>query len=148
MYKNSGIHIKVVNFEKSKLFYESLGFKKVFEYGPDQKVNEEYRGVTFLVGKMKLEIANGHRAVKDIVFKEKILSSKVSLMVEVEKLSKIVNLCRNIGINLAVEPRHYYWGTLEVVVKDPDGLVIVFVAPYSSREAKILNANSKFAVKP
>lgn len=148
MLQGIGIHIKVKDFNKSLTFYKSLGFKRVFEYGPTAQVKEDYAGVVFLVGKTKLEIADGHRAVRKDVFKEKVLSSKVSLFVEVDKLSKIIKRCKNLKIKFSVGPRHYYWGTLEAVIKDPDGVVIVFVAPYEVGEASQIEADEEFATKP
>lgn len=157
--KGVGTHIKVSNFTKSKEFYENLGFIKVFEYGPDKtfqknqagnliSVPEEYNGVTFQHGECKLEIADGHRAVKPAVFKEKLVSSKVSLMVSVDHVSDIIERCKKAEIPLAVGPRHYYWGTIEVVVKDPDGLVLVFIAPYTLEKAKEVSADETFGKPP
>lgn len=143
-----GIHIKVANFKKSKAFYEALRFQKIFEYGPDKKTKEDYNGITFQVGTTKLEIADGHRAVKPEVFREPIRSSKVSLMVNVDRISAVLNLCKQRNIPIAVGPRHYYWGTLEVVVKDPDGLVLVFIAPYSKKESKLVKADETFGKPP
>lgn len=141
MIKGIGAHIKVSNFKKSKKFYETLGFKKVFEYGPDQDAREEYDGVVFEHGGCKLEMADGHRAVKGGVFKRAMEDSKISLMVYVDDLREIISKCEENGIDIAVGPRHYYWGTLEVVVKDPDGVVLVFIAPYSSEKAEEVNAD-------
>lgn len=142
MISNIGVHIKVAYFAKSKKFYEDLGFKKVFEYGPTCEVKEEYSGIVFQHGNTKLEIADGHRAVKKVVFAEKVTSSKISLMIGVDRLSDFISLCKLNGIALAVEPRHYYWGTLEAVVKDPDGTVLVFIAPYDQKEAKLIKAKT------
>lgn len=150
MYKinNIGIHIKVKDFKKSKLFYDRLGFKKIFEYGPNKKVKEDYNGVVYQHGGGKLELADGHRAVKPKVFKESVASSKISLMINVESVASIINSCKSRDIPIAVGPRHYYWGTLEVVVKDPDGVVLVFISPYSGKEAKKVSADETFAKNP
>lgn len=147
-----GVHIKVSDFTKSKAFYEALGFQKVFEYGPDKTFEkdangnllsapEAYHGVTFLHGGVKLEIADGHRAVKPEVFQEHVANSKISLMVSIESMSGFLTRCKNENIELTVGPRHYYWGTIETVVKDPDGVVLVFIAPYSGEEARLVNAD-------
>lgn len=143
-----GTHINVKDFEESAKFYKNLGFKKVFEYGPTKKAKEDYNGMIFEHAGGKLEIADGHRAVKGEIFKEKIQSSKMSLMIAVDSIVEIIHRCKLHKIPLAVGPRHYYWGTLEVVVKDPDGVVVVFVAPYSKKEAKKVNADESFATKP
>jgi uncharacterized glyoxalase superfamily protein PhnB len=148
MVKGVGTHIKVSNFKKSLNFYEALGFKKVFEYGPDKEVKEDYHGTVFEHGGCKLEIADGHRAVKPQVFKEKVKSSKISLMINVDSLKKIISLCQNAKIPLAVKPRHYYWGTLELVIKDPDGVVLVFIAPYTKKEAAQIKADEAWASPP
>lgn len=154
-----GVHIKVANFTKSKAFYEALGFRKAFEYGPDKafqkntqgglvEAPEKYRGMVFIHGGGKLEIADGHRAVKPAVFKERVSTSKLSLMINVERISDLIARCKKATIPLAVGPRHYYWGTLEVVVKDPDGVVLVFIAPYSREEAKKVHADETWAKPP
>ena len=148
MIKGIGTHIKVSNFKKSDDFYKSLGFKKVFEYGPNKRVKEEYRGVVFEHGGCKLEIADGHRAVKNQVFKQIVKSSKISLMIYVDSLKKIINKCKKEKIPIAVKPRHYYWGTLELVVKDPDGVVLVFIAPYSKKEADQIKADKTWSSPP
>ncbi len=148
MLKSIGIHIKAKDFKKSVSFYESLGFQKIFEYGPDKKVKEKYNGVAYRVGESTLELADGHIAVKLHVFKERVQTSKISPMVNVDSIASIINRCKNHNIPLAVEPRHYYWGTLEMVVKDPDGVVLVFICPYSKIEAKKVNADENFANNP
>lgn len=145
MINGIGVHIKVSNFEKSQAFYEALGFQKVFEYGPNKKVKEKYNGVTYEHGDAKFEIADGHIAVHAATFQEKVQSSKISLMIPVDSIQAVINRCKIHKIPLAVSPRHYYWGTLEVVVKDPDGVVLVFIAPYSKTEAQKVHANEAFS---
>ena len=159
MIKGIGTHIKVADFEASRKFYEALGFEKSFEMGPKIpfkkdatgnliSVPEDYQAIDFVYGGCKLEIADGHRAVKPEVFKEKVTSSKISLMIPVDSLEDIIDRCKNNGIELAVGPRHYYWGTLELVVKDPDGVVLVFIQPYDEETAKKLNADESFGKVP
>lgn len=143
-----GVHIKVKDFDASKAFYEALQFTKVFEYGPDMQVKEAYRGATFQHGTAKIEIADGHRAVKPDVFKETVGSSKISLMIAVDSLTDILEKCTKANIPISVKPRHYYWGTLELVIKDPDGVVLVFIAPYSKQEAKEIGADEKYGITP
>jgi len=148
MINNIGSHIKVSDFTKSKSFYLSLGFKPIFEYGPDCQAKEDYSGIVFEAGGGVLEIADGHRAVNPATFKEHINSSKISLMIKVDSLETIAGLCHQNHIDITVPPRHFYWGTLEMVVKDPDGAVLVFVAPYTKKSAKTLKPDETFAVKP
>ena len=147
MINTIGVHIKVKDFAKSVKFYEDLGFEEVFCYGPDKNVVEDYSGVVFDVGGTMLEIANGHRAVKAKTFEERVKSSKISLMIGVKRLSDVLQVCKEAQINIAVEPRHYYWGKLELVVKDPDGVVLVFWAPYDKVEAKMIGADEKWSVR-
>lgn len=142
-----GVHIKVKDFARSERFYTDLGFKKVFEYGPDKNVVEDYSGVVFDIGGAQLEIANGHRAVNGEVFKETVKSSKVSLMVGVEKLSDVIEVCNKVGIDIAVKPRHYYWGKLELVIRDPDGVILVFWAKYDETEAKLIGADESWTAR-
>jgi predicted lactoylglutathione lyase len=147
MINSIGVHIKVKDFEKSVIFYEALGFNKVFEYGPGKEVVEDYSGIVFDVGGTNLEIADGHRAVKQEVFKEEVKSSKISLMVGVKSLKNVIEVCNKEYIDIAVGPRHYYWGKLELVLKDPDGTVLVFWMPYDEGEAKEIKADESWAMK-
>jgi catechol 2,3-dioxygenase-like lactoylglutathione lyase family enzyme len=148
MINTIGVHIKVKDFKKSEKFYKSLGFKTVFEYGPNKKVREDYNGAVFEHKGAKLEIANGHRAVNPDVFREAIMSSKLSLMISVNSLGEVIKLCKRHKIKIAVGPRHYYWGTLEMVIKDPDGVVLVFIAPFTQSEASRLKSDETFAKSP
>lgn len=141
MIKSIGTHIKTKDYKASRAFYEGFGFPVIFEYGPDKEVKEEYSGVTFAVGGAKLEIADGHRAVKPETFKESIESSKVSLMIEVESLAEIIGRAEKMGLSPTTPVRHYYWGKLEVVYRDPDGVIVVFTQPYNFEDAKNLGAD-------
>jgi len=146
MITSIGTHIKVKDIAKSRAFYEGFGFPVIFEYGPDKEVKEEYSGVTFAVGTAKLEIADGHRAVKAETFLEEVRSSKISLMVEVESLADIVARAEKVGLSPTTPVRHYYWGKLEVVYRDPDGVIVVFTQPYNEVDAKKLGADEAWAV--
>src|SRR5688572_6638187 len=141
--KGLGIHLKVADISKSREFYESLGFKPVFGYGDDEyrktlpegcpSAPERYHGVTYKIAEgVNLEVADGHIAVtKPEVFTEKITSPKVSAMVNVESL---VPLFENSNVKVTFPVRHYYWGTIEAALRDPDGFVLVFIAPHSEEE--------------
>lgn len=148
MIKSIGTHIKASNYAKSREFYEGFGFPVVFEYGPDKEVKEEYSGVTFAVGAAKLEVADGHRAVSPETFAEEVKSSKVSLMVEVESVAEIMERGKAMGLSPTTPLRHYYWGKLEVVYRDPDGVIVVFTQPYDEAEAKKLGASEEFGKPP
>lgn len=129
-----GIHIKVKDFEKSYKFYKAFGFEEEFAYGPEDfikdfdfpKAPENYRGVTFNLGNAMLEIGEDHVAIKPEVFKESIKSSKVSAMVDVNSVDEVVKICNQNNFDIAKEPRTFPWGTREVVVRDPDGFILVF----------------------
>jgi len=141
--KKIGTHLKVSDFKKSRAFYEALGFQPIFEYGPgltltDRTAPEKYRGVTFATddGTALFEIADGHVAIKPEVFKERIASSKVSLMVHVPSVEEIIDRARKAGIPLAKEPVNYHWGTTEIVIRDPDGFILVFISPTTEEQRK------------
>lgn len=138
-----GTHIKVADIEKSREFYESLGFKPVFGYGDVNFTDslpegvgsapEKYRGMTFEISdSSNLEIAEGHIAVNDQdIFKTKISTPKVSAMVKVKSL---VPLFTNKLVDIKFPVRKYYWGTIEVAFRDPDGYVLVFITPFTEKE--------------
>jgi hypothetical protein len=69
-------------------------------------------------------------------------------MIYVETLEEVLERCGKYGIEIDVRPRHYYWGTLELVIKDPDGLALVFITPYSDVAALALGADETFGTKP
>lgn len=148
MIKTIGAHIKIKDFAKSLKFYEGLGFEKIFEYGPDKEVKEDYSGATFACGTAKIEIADGHRAVKPEVFRESVASSKISLMIEVSSLEEIMEKGKKMGLEPVVGVRHYYWGKLEVVYRDPDGVILVFTETYTPETAAKLGASEEFGKPP
>ena len=153
-----GTHLKVADIKKSREFYESLGFKPVFAYGDEEwrkslpegiaSALERYRGVVFAIGETaKLEIAEGHIGVKNQgVFQQSVINEKASAMVNVKSLEPLFS---NPLVKITFPVRHYYWGTLEAAFRDPDGYVLVFIAPYSKEE---LEKTSRFTkvevVKP
>lgn len=130
-----GIHIKVKNFDKSLHFYSSFGFKPIFAYGPKSFVGnfaeigtapEKYRGVTFAIGDALFEIGEDHIAIKPEVFKEEIKSSKVSAMIDVDSVAEVRSICEKNNFEIAKNEVDYPWGTRELVVRDPDGFILVF----------------------
>jgi catechol 2,3-dioxygenase-like lactoylglutathione lyase family enzyme len=129
-----GVHIKCQSIEKSLQFYLALGFNPVFAYGSDEfraqfsfpTAPEKYQGVSFAIGDALFEIADGHVAVKPEVFGQSVSSSKVSAYFDIASVDQFVTTCRQNNINILVEPRIFPWGTREVVVKDPDGFILVF----------------------
>ena len=136
MVSKFGIHIKVKNIRKSLRFYLAFGLKPKFAYGDEAFVRklkgvptapEKYHGVIFNIGGGLFEIADGHTAVKQDVFQQTLQSSKVSSMLHVNSVEEVVKICRKNKFALVVEPKVFPWGTKEVVVKDPDGFILVFI---------------------
>ena len=126
----------------------SVAKPKIFEYGPDKEVKEDYSGATFACGAAKLEIADGHRAVKPETFLEDVKSSKISLMIEVDSIGEIIECAHKMGVEPTTPVRHYYWGKLEVVFRDPDGVILVFTEPYTKESTEKLNASEEFGKAP
>ena len=137
-----GIHLKVKDIKASREFYEKLGFAPVFGYGDEEfrqtlpegcpSAPEKYHGVTYkLKDGAELEIADGHIAAKSEVFGEQITSGKVSAMIRVESVVPVLEQCKD---RIKYPVRKYYWGSIEVALRDPDGFVLVFIAPYSEAE--------------
>lgn len=142
-----GIHLKVANIATSRAFYESLGFKPVFGYGDEAfratlpqdcpSAPETYRGVTYqLPDGGSFEIADGHIAVKPETFPITIHTAKISAMI---KVSSLLPLITHPTIVITYPVRHYYWNTIEAVVRDPDGFVLVFITPFSDHEMDALS---------
>jgi len=137
-----GIHIKVSNFDKSYKFYKKFNFKELFAYGPKSFINkidkkiptakEKYRGLVFELGSSLFELAEGHIAVKPSVFKEDIKSSKISAMIHIDKIDNLIKICSRENIKISVPERIFPWGTKELVIKDPDGFVLVFIEKLSN----------------
>lgn len=129
-----GVHIKVRDFDKSFEFYSSLGFSLAFAYGPKSFTNklscstasESYRGVTFQIGDALFEIGEDHPAVKPEVFQSEINTSKVSAMIDVDSVQTVREICEANDYEIAKAEVDYPWGTREIVVRDPDGFILVF----------------------
>jgi catechol 2,3-dioxygenase-like lactoylglutathione lyase family enzyme len=138
-----GTHIKVADIERSRRFYESLGFKPISAYGdeafrsslPDGVLTfpEAYRGISFGIGdSAELEIAEDHVGLEDkSVFAQTIGGNKVSAMVRVDS---VLPLFDNPEVQITFPVRKYYWDTIEVAFRDPDGFVLVFIAKYSTEQ--------------
>lgn len=146
-----GTHLKVRDIAASRAFYEGvLGFTPVFAYGdqafldgiPDgvPTAPERYHGVTYEpMPNCPFEIADGHIAVPDRgVFDTPIASPKVSAMIRVASLVPLFER----GVQPRFPIRHYYWGTIEMALRDPDGWVLIFIAPYSEAELEAVGKHS------
>ncbi len=137
-YKQLGTHLKVKDFDRSVAFYDAFGFHKAREFGPGTDAPETYRGVIYEIGDAYLELAEGHKPVKPEVFEERIVSSKFSMLVNVGSLVPVVGACREHEIDVVVPPRRFHWGQIEMVLRDPDGLVLAFSSPDTEEEVQAL----------
>jgi catechol 2,3-dioxygenase-like lactoylglutathione lyase family enzyme len=135
-----GVNLKVSDFDKSKAFYDAFGFRKLFEFGPDVEERSKFRGIFYEVGNALLEVSEGHMAVRPEVFETPFQSSKASLMIYVESLIPILDICEERHIEISVKPRQFPWGQIGVVVKDPDGFVIAFLSEASAIEQRQVQA--------
>ncbi|MBE0573623.1 hypothetical protein IH575_01835, partial [Candidatus Dojkabacteria bacterium] len=142
----------------SSNFYQSLGFNPVFGYGDEHfraslpkgvpSAPEKYRGMTFNIGESGvLEIAEDHIALRDkSIAKETIKTPKVSAMIRVQSVAPLFT---NSLVKIKFPVRHYYWNTIEVALRDPDGYVLIFIAPYSEEEVRRVSKHAKIEdIKP
>lgn len=79
----------------------------------------------------ELEIADGHIAAKPKVFGEEIKSAKVTAMIRVESVVPVIEAYKD---RIKFPVRKYYWNSIEVALRDPDGFVLVFITPASGEE--------------
>lgn len=130
-----GTHIKVKNLHNSLNFYERFSLKPIFVYGGKEHLArfsdvpgapEKYNGVIFGIGNGMLEIADGHSAVKPEVFKQDVKSSKISIYLDVESVDEVRQVAVDNNLDIAVDIKEYPWGKREIVLRDPDGMVVVF----------------------
>lgn len=135
-----GVNLKVKDFDKSRAFYDAFGFRKLFEFGPDVAERSKFRGIFYEIGSALLEVSEGHMAVKPEVFEAPLQNSKVSLMVYVESLIPILDICQERQVEIHVKPRQFPWGQIGVIVKDPDGFVIAFLSEASADEQRRVQA--------
>ena len=137
-----GIHIKVRDIVESRKFYESLGFTPVFGYGSEEfrktlpegcgSAPEAYQGVTYkLADGAELEVADGHIAVKPADFQVEVDDAKITGMIRVKSVTPVIEKYQD---RIKFPVRHYYWTSIEVAIRDPDGFVLVFIAPFSTEE--------------
>ena len=129
-----GVHIKVADLTRSQAIYENFGFRQLGAF-PD--------GVIYGVGGVALlELNASHPAVAAEIFQSHITTAKTSLMVRVPSLVPILMAAERAGISIAVPPRRFPWKTIELVVRDPDGFVVVFIAPDTEDEFRDVQART------
>jgi catechol 2,3-dioxygenase-like lactoylglutathione lyase family enzyme len=131
-YTSCGLHLKVRDFDASRAFYEGvLGLVPTAAFGD---AGDRSRGAIYApVEGTRIEISEGHPAVPDRqIFDRPIADPKVSAMLHV---ASFLPLLADKGVRPSYPVCYYDWGTIECVLKDPDGFVIVLIAPYSIDEA-------------
>ncbi len=134
-----GIHLKVADIEKSRAFYDALGFKRVNSFGPDMSSTVSYHGTIYQIGESGLiEIADAHELVPEEVWHAPIANAKVTLFVKVLSLIPVIEAARRHNIPIADDPRWFPWGTFEMTIHDPDKLWVVFVSQDSVENKEAL----------
>ncbi len=63
---------------------------------------------------------------------------------EEDSNGEIIDLAKKMGVEPTTPVRHYYWGKLEVVFRDSDGVILVLTEPYTPEMAKQLGASEEF----
>lgn len=155
-YTGLGIHLKVRDIAVSREFYEGLlgltptraagteAFRRTLPATLPPRSDDGLPGasdrwncVTYEPSPTApLEICDGHPAVlRPEVFLQPVVGPKVSAMLHAESL---VPLVRDRGARPTFPTRVYPWGTVELVLEDPDGFVIVVIAPAADSEIEAL----------
>jgi len=129
-----GVHLKVADLARSQAFYDAFGF---------QQLGTFQDGVIYGVGGVALlELNARHPAIAPEIFQSRITSAKTSLMVHVPSLLPVLTAAERAHILLAVPPHRFPWKTIEVVIRDPDGFVVVFIAPDTEDEFRQVQART------
>jgi transcriptional regulator with XRE-family HTH domain len=156
-----GINIQVKNALASHRFYSAFGsaFKlvPVRAYG-DSEFAKDFGGVCpgvdcrprkdagiiyNIIGRggqrARLEVSEGHPEVPTDVHETNMKSAKVAIRLEVDSLAEVIRSpAYQEAAKRAVTGRggfvkSYNWGTIEAPVRDPDGVVIIFVVYWEPR---------------
>lgn len=155
-YTGLGIHLKVDDIAASRAFYEDvLGLAPTRAAGSDvfrkslppslpsgaddglPGSPDSWNSVTYEPSpSAPLEIGDGHPAVeRPDVYREPVRGPKVSAMLHAESLLPLV---RDRDVRPSYPVRVYPWGTVELVLKDPDDFVIVVIARATEPEVSAL----------
>lgn len=150
-----GVHLKVHDITASRHFYEQvLGmvparasgspeFRSTLPVGlapqddglpgsPDRWNSISYKPCP----NTEIELADSHPAVPErSVFESEIQTPKISAMLHVESLLPLI---RDRGVRPTYPLRAYPWGSVEAVLKDPDGFVVVLIAASTDPELQAL----------
>jgi hypothetical protein len=88
----------------------------------------------------RLEVSEGHPDVPREVHEASMDSAKVSLRLEVDSLADVIKTpayqeaAKRAATDRGGFVKSYNWGTIEAPVRDPDGVVIVFVVRWDPRD--------------
>jgi catechol 2,3-dioxygenase-like lactoylglutathione lyase family enzyme len=111
----SRILLRPRDIEQSLRFYEqTLGLAIFREWGAGPS-----RGVVFFLGGGGLLEVSGSSAQP--------LSGALGLVLQVRDLAAIRGRLAEQGVAVEAEPEMKPWGLLEMTVRDPDGLALIFV---------------------
>lgn len=150
-----GVHLKVQDIAASRRFYEQVigmvparasgspEFRSTLPAGfaphddglpgsPDRWNSISYKPCP----NTEIELSDSHPAVPDrSVFESEIETPKISAMLHVESLLPLI---RDRGARPSYPVRTYPWGSVEAVLKDPDGFVVVVIARSTDTELQAL----------
>lgn len=171
-----GINVQVKDALSSHRFYSGFGsafklvpvraygdaeFAKAFaEFCPDVDCRPRkdagiiYNIISRRGQRARLEVTQGHPEVPADVHETDMVTAKVSLRLEVESLAEIIRTpayqqaAKRAVTNRGGFVKSYNWGTIEAPVRDPDGVVIIFVVHWDPRkEEEIKQALSEVRPK-
>lgn len=113
----------VDDLEKSKQFYESLGFtfrKEIPNISATAYLN------WFWIELLHKDSVVSEALVSD--FKAPVKDARQSTHISVENVDEFYDLVVKKGLEPLDKPRDYSWGNREFVMSDPDGYKLVFFA--------------------
>ena len=120
----SSILLYVSNPEKSRHFYQDLGFLESKSAGDVQEVRLNW---------FKIQLVDKNSAQGNPEFEKEALAepkgSGLYIYVSVENVDGFYNELKSKGIKTSSEPRDWPWGNREFVVRDQDGYKLVFYQP-------------------
>jgi predicted ATPase/DNA-binding XRE family transcriptional regulator len=88
----------------------------------------------------RLEVSEGHPDVPPGVHEKDMETAKVSIRLEVDSLAEIIRTpayqeaARRATSDRGGFVKSYNWGTIEAPIRDPDGVVVVFVVHWDPRD--------------
>ncbi len=157
-----GIFIKVKDAMVSHKFYSAFGsaftIVPVRAYGDSKFARQfakvcpnvdcrprKHAGIIYNIvsrggQRARLEVSEGHPDVPAAVHESDMATAKVSIRLEVDSLAEVIRApayqaaARRALTSRGGFVKSYNWGTIEAPVRDPDGVVIVFVVHWDQRD--------------